>query len=527
MGGEASAVCASVDVSVLHVSPAGRANVVIGQGDDKMADKVDIASEKARDEFLDRVQNRFAGIGDQERRAIEAKLIDTLEGSGKAPEAGTNEIEQPDSAHLLAEMPEDVRQEAEEMLEDPMLLKRVINDVARLGVAGERELVAAIHLVGTSRLLDQPLAAIIRGPSSSGKSYVIDKTAKLFPPEAVIHATTMTPQALVHMPPGSLTHRFIVAGERSRVQNDETAETTRALREMLSSGTLSKLMPVKADGGRIETVTIEQDGPIAYVESTTQARIFDEDANRCLLLHTDERPEQTHRVVRRLAEEACGGTDQGKSERIIQRHHAMQRMLEPLPVVVPYAGRLGDLLSSGRVELRRAFPQLVSMIRVVALLHQRQRKRDEDGQLLAAMEDYQVARRLLARLMARLLGGGISEPAQRFHGRLKEQSNEEFTTTEATRHERTRVGDRTVRGWLSELRDAGIVEVVEPGRGPKPTTWRLTDKSPESLDCPALPTVEQLFPEESFQPSSSPYPLGGERDKSAIREIAGILPGGR
>src|SRR5262249_43227372 len=149
--------------------------------------------------------------------------------------------------------------------------------------------------------LDRPLASILQGPSSSGKSYVIEKTASLFPSEAVIHATQMTPQALFHMAPGRLSHRFIVGGERSRIQDDEHAEGTRALREMLSAGKLSKLMPIKVEGGRIETVQIEQDGPIAHVESTTRRKVDDEDENRCLMLHTDERPEQTRRILRQLA----------------------------------------------------------------------------------------------------------------------------------------------------------------------------------------------------------------------------------
>src|SRR5262245_62435477 len=137
----------------------------------------------------------------------------------------------------------------------------------------------------------------------------------------------MTPQALFHMPPGSLAHRFIVGGERSRVEDDERAEATRALREMLSAGKLTKLMPVKVEGGRIETAHIEQDGPIAYVESTTLAKVFDEDANRCLLLHTDERPEQTRRVVRRLADAYRGAGGAADPERVVLRHHALQRML--------------------------------------------------------------------------------------------------------------------------------------------------------------------------------------------------------
>ena len=167
-------------------------------------------------------------------------------------------------------------------------------------MAGEKELAATVYLIGTSRLLPNPLAAIVQGPSSSGKSYVVKRASSLFPPEAVIMATQLTPQALFYMQPGSLVHRFIVAGERSRLENDDTAEATRALREMLSEGRLSKLLPIKTDG-RPETVLVEQDGPIAYIETTTLTKLFSEDANRCILLSSDERPEQTRRILSTLA----------------------------------------------------------------------------------------------------------------------------------------------------------------------------------------------------------------------------------
>src|SRR5262249_13041383 len=152
-----------------------------------------------------------------------------------------------------------------------------------------------------SRLLNRPLADIVQGPSTSGKSYLIEKTASLFPSEAVIYATQMTPQALFHMKPGTLCHKFVVAGERSRNQDDDKAEATRALREMISSGKLTKLMPVREGNNQIQTQSIEQDGPIAYVESTTLTNIFDEDANRCLLLNTDERSDQTRRIIEATA----------------------------------------------------------------------------------------------------------------------------------------------------------------------------------------------------------------------------------
>lgn len=377
------------------------------------------------------------------------------------------------------------------MLESSELLKRILDDVGALGVAGERELAATLYLVGTSRLLGRPLAAIVQGPSSSGKSYLVEKVASLFPPEAVVLATQMTPQALFHMKPGSLRHRWVVAGERSRKENDDTAEATRALREMLSAGRLVKLMPMKVHG-EIQTVTIDQEGPISYVESTTLAHIFDEDANRCIMLTTDEQKSQTRRIIDRLAAGYGGTSANAAACGIIEQHHALQRMLQGQSVVIPFAERLGELMTPERVEARRAFPQLASMIQASTLLHQLQRKVDSDGRLIAEPDDYQLARHLLVKPLGRLLGGRLSDPAARFLERLRgwSSSGETFTGRDAAREETA--SRRSVYGWLSELHDAGHVEQVDPARGSRAAVWRLAEGGAEG-DCPILPSKEQVF----------------------------------
>lgn len=395
-------------------------------------------------------------------------------------------------AALLAAMPQSVKVEARAMLEAPNLFQRVVQDIGSLGVAGEKELAATVYLVGTSRKLTRPLAAIVQGPSSSGKSYVIEKAATLMPPEGVVLATKMTPQALFHMKPGALEHRFVVAGERSRLENDERAEATRALREMQSSGRLIKLMPVKVNG-EIVTQTITQNGPIAFVESTTMAKIFEEDANRCLLLTTDERMEQTRRIVATLARGYSGDAHEGLVQAIIERHHALQRMLQPFTIVVPYAERLGELLAHEKVEARRAFPQLISMIQAGTLLHQHQRQIDADGRLVASPDDYELAQHLLLKPLGRLLGGKLSDPAIRFHERLVRLVSDTFTTRDVVRHEKAT--DRAVRGWLIELHDAGKVELIEEPKGPKPAKWRLAESGHDGGEQTDLPAPEELFPD--------------------------------
>jgi hypothetical protein len=440
--------------------------------------------EKRAEEIKRRIDAGYFAAKDQHDREQEAARA-------AANQPPPEEPDQPDRQEKLRELPEQARREAEALLADPDLLTLVKDDVQALGVAGEGNLIKFQYVVGVSRLLDSPLASRVKGPSSSGKNYVIDKVAGLFPPEVVIRATQITPQALFYMKPGSLRHRWVVAGERSRGEEDEVAEATRALREMISERRISKLVSMKV-GGNIETVHIEQEGPIAFTESTTLADVFAEDRNRCVELYTDERPEQTRAIVTRLAM-AYGGqlTTAAGAEGIAQKHHALQWLLEPLPVMVPFADKVGGLLETKRVEVPRVFPQLMQTVQALALLHQRQRERDFCGRLLATAADYTNARLLLTGPLNRIVGTGVSEAALRFYERLKARVQQtEFTATDAVRHET--VARSAVYGWLRELHEAGLVDQLTPAVGKKPAFWQVSQRSVETTTA-WLPTEAAVF----------------------------------
>jgi hypothetical protein len=261
---------------------------------------------------------------------------------------------------------------------------------------------------------------------------------------------------------------------------------------MQSSGRLTKAVPQKIDG-KITTQVIEQEGPIAYIETTTLSRIFDEDLNRCLLLHADEREQQTRNIVGRLAK-GYSGAIRGHSEVIIQRHYALHRMLQQRLVAVPFAEQLADRFPTDRVEARRAFPHLMGMIQACALLHQYQRKLDGDGQVIATTADYEMAWHLCRGPLARLLGGKINDSTIRYHDRLTKWATEveSFTTTEAVK--RDRATDRAIRGWLHELTEVGAVEQLTPHKGSRPATWKLIETDNQKVsagDC-GLPEPKEL-----------------------------------
>lgn len=436
-------------------------------------DQFDTNSASSRRRFVNGAASKF-GVNAADLPWLDDAIVSAADQADVEADAAVKAAQSPtDAKELLEDTPAEIKAEASAMLESPALADEISQDIQSLGVVGERSLALTLYSLGVSRLLEKPLSAIILGSSSTGKSFVLECVTRLFPPETIVSATALTPQALFYLPAGFLVHRLVVVGERSRLVDDSAAEGTRALREMLSSGRLRKLLPVRIDG-QWTTRLVEQEGPIAYVESTTlsSSQIFDEDVNRSLLLSTDERRGQTEQIIAALGR-AYAGEGREVIEGIVAKHHAAQRMLRPVAVVIPFAADLAREFPFDRVEARRGFPHLMNAVQAVALLHQFQRDFDGRGRLIATEDDYRVARNLVSTPLARLLAGRLSDAALQFLERLRGwfHVDEVFSTRDAKQREAS--SKRSVQGWLADLCEFGTLELVESNRGNKPSLWRL------------------------------------------------------
>ncbi len=257
---------------------------------------------------------------------------------------------------------------------------------------------------------------------------------------------------------------------------------------MLSSGKLQKLVPIRDAAGTMTTQVIKQNGPISFWESTTLGQIFDEDRNRCVLIHTDESALQTRRILLALAND--------RPRRSIARQHAIQRLLKPARVVVPYADSLARLLPAEKIESRRAFGHLLGCIRANALLHQLQRQKNSDGDVVANESDYATTYALLSKPMTESIGRGVSEVAAEFYGWIARWfPSQTFCVQDLlSRDDCPKAKDRTY-SIVAELQAAKCLSVV-PSSG-KAKVLKI-DRSPQEADCP-LPTPKDLF---------SPNPVG-------------------
>ena len=301
----------------------------------------------------------------------------------------------------------EVEQEAAlELLRDPRLMERILEDFDRAGVVGERVNKLVGYLGATSRKLDGPLAVIIQSSSAAGKSSLMDAVLSMMPEEERIEYSAMTGQSLFYMGDKQLEHKILAI-----VEEQGAERAAYALKLLQSEGELTIASTGKdPTTGRLVTEEYRVTGPVMIFLTTTAIEVDEELLNRCLVLSVDEGREQTRKIHERQreAETLEGLVGKRERDRLRKLHQNAQRLLRSLSVVNPYARELGFLDTQTRA--RRDFPKYLTLIRAIALLHQYQRpvkvhrhRGEELRYIEVTREDIRLANELTHEVLGRSL----------------------------------------------------------------------------------------------------------------------------
>lgn len=305
-----------------------------------------------------------------------------------------------------------VAREAAAMLASPDLPQQIIDDVHSLGVVGEDDLLLMVYVTATARLMPRAIHLCAHGESASGKSYTVSRVLDLFPPEAVLRATQITPKHLLNLSEEDVEqykHRVIFIGE----QIDE--ELGLAFREMAESGEVHNLT-VREGRSQVSVAR----GPVTFIATTTlcPSQMKDEDASRMFYYATDDTAEQTLRVMSARADRSKGSVRRVNKASIVRKHRVAQENLArhaDVVVVVPYA-HLIDLPPESP-HSRRLHDRILLLLEAVVFLGQfrsgRQRKPDDSGtvRIYADAEDWRIALPLIEAIVAQKFG--LPDPATR------------------------------------------------------------------------------------------------------------------
>lgn len=169
---------------------------------------------------------------------------------------------------------------------------------------------------------------------------------------------------------------------------------------------------------------------------------------------------------------------------------ALDSLIEPLPVTIPYAKALSRAFPVQEERFMRDFDKIEALIKASALWHQFQRPKTEKGEIIAQPEDY-----LLVYALRDLIAQSISrapEPIIRFLETAKrlssvdEHGNHNYPTREGLIKE-LGVSERTVKRYIKYCLDEELIETY--GKGKKQGIKVLDIPEPIS----PLPSPEKLF----------------------------------
>ena len=358
----------------------------------------------------------------------------------------------------LYEMTEQEKQAAQSFLKTKGLGKRTLELIQESGLIGEEKNGLLLYFLYTSRLMDEPLHAIIFGKSGSGKTYLQTKVSECLPEESVRTVTSLTENTLYYSAKNFWKHKVLLIEDLEGVYN-----AFLPLREFMSKQSISKLTTDKDAKGNNVQKLLTVEGPICVSGATTQGSIYEDNANRSFLLHIDESSNHLNQVMEYQRKIQAGIVNEIQQETARQLLKNSQRLLRKVRVINPYAPdlRIPDCV----FKKLRTNMHYLKLIEIITFYNQYQRRRvaadnNNDYYIETSIEDIELANWLVKDNLLRK-SDELNEDTRYFFESLKELAVEKpkeaqtFYAKEIRQH--FRMNPMKVNRYLHQLESRGYI----------------------------------------------------------------------
>lgn len=355
----------------------------------------------------------------------------------------------------------EVQNMAEQIAQDPMLLKNKINLIGQLGVIGERKNIALYMTVIDSCLLpmgstgSEALAIKNSGPYGAGKSHPMFACLKLYPKTAYHLITSGSAKSLYHVQ-GGLKHKALILTEALALQGEYSGDNELAysIRSLVSEGSLFYQYTGFDEDGKKVTIIKKMDGPTSLITTTIKGRLEAQLEDRLITIHPNISSKQTQDILNKTAEIASGSVGQ-IDKKTINAWKLFYDSLESVAVVIPFAGDIADYVNAGGdlpISVRRGFKRVLSVVKTITTIHQKQRRKDEIGRVVAEIQDYALAFQLINESFMESLG----EEKKYTDERIKIiEKNGMISSKDLSKI--TGVSGAAISQWMKPLVDKGVL----------------------------------------------------------------------
>lgn len=294
--------------------------------------------------------------------------------------------------------------ECREIATAPDILAKLGEEFTATGYAGDVSCPVLTFMVSYTRFDARPASVCFKGGSSAGKSAALEWPLRYLPKSAYFYRSGFTPEALAYSAE-DFRHRHIVIGELAGIGG---RDGNKWLRQLLSENVIEKEVTnfgAMADGG---TTVFRKEGPTGVIFTTTEAKLHPEDETRIISRWIDGGEEANRAVLLAQALELGQGN---RRKPVIEPWHALHDWVEADPklVTIPFAGDLAEMVDATEDRIKRDFPQILSLVRAHARLHQANRQINGDGKIVAEQRDYAAVWGLLGDAME-MAAGAMVEP---------------------------------------------------------------------------------------------------------------------
>lgn len=356
--------------------------------------------------------------------------------------------------------------QSKENLQRENLMQWTMETLLNTGIIGEAENAMILNMAMTSRLYEDPVSVICLSQSGTGKSYLLERVAKCFPTEDIIENTQFTDNSFFYWKDG-IKGKIILIEDMEGAQNVEYP-----MRELITKKYITKTTVHKDAKGNMQTVQYRVDGPATFLGCTTKEKIYEDNANRCILIYLDNSKAQDKNVMDYQKQLRSGNIDKQSEEAKRKLLINMQSMLQPKKVINPYA-TLIDLPESV-LKPRRSIGILLSFIEAITLYHQHQCKQ-EQGILITHPTHIEWGFRLLKESLFRKsdeLSAAVRNFLESVKSLLIRQKKQSFYAMEI--RQVLNLHPRTLRRYLYELHEFGYVKITGGNKYKKGYEYELT-----------------------------------------------------
>jgi DNA primase catalytic core len=273
------------------------------------------------------------------------------------------------------------------------LMQRTNEDIGRTGMIGEENNRLLMYLVFTSRLREQPLHIISLGASGTGKTYLQEKISELIPEHHKLEITMLSENAFYYFGQQELKNKLVLIEDM-----DGAEHVLYPLRELQSKKRISKTIPIKDSKGNLKTITMKVEGPICLAGTTTKEKLYEDNANRSLLIYLDSSKNHKEQIMNYQRKLSAGKIATKHEHQLIEFFKDMQTVLKPIKVRNPYAEYL--VIPDHVFKPLRTNSHYLAFIETITFYHQYQREVKQDpvtneSYIETTLEDIEWANRLL------------------------------------------------------------------------------------------------------------------------------------